>query len=49
MHDNIDHAAPNVAFKDSHYYKQKRHLRGLMNEKSLKSLKHEIKEGMGDH
>merc|ERR1712079_695572 len=47
MYDNIDSGKPDVKFKDSQYYKQKRHLDGMMGPKELNNLKKTIKQ-MGD-
>lgn len=43
MYDEIDSANPDVKFKDSEYYKQKRHLNGMIGSQGLKSLKQKIK------
>lgn len=48
MYDKIDIANPTVSFKNSNYYKQKRHLGGLMSQQSLSKLKNQIK-GMAEH
>lgn len=48
MHDNIDDDNPSVPFKESNYYREKHHLKGLMTKKSLKQLNHQIRD-MGEH
>lgn len=48
MYEKVDEENPNVPFKESNYYKQKRHLRGLLSKEGLKGLKNQIKN-MGDH
>ena len=48
MYDKIDDENPNIAFKESLYYRNKRHLGGMMSQKNLKELKRKI-EGMGEH
>ena len=44
MYDDSDMANPDVKFKDSQYYKQKKHLDGMMGPEGLKNLKLQIKQ-----
>lgn len=45
MYDMIDgENAGSVPFKDSQYYRQKRHLGGFMTKENLRKLKRQIKE-----
>ena len=48
FYDKIDQVNPEVAFKDSEYYRQKHHLGGLLGKKGLKQLQKKIND-MGEH
>ena len=49
MYDHVDGDNPNISFKESVYYQEKRHLGGMMSQKSLSQLKNRIRVEMGEH
>ena len=49
MYDHVDSENPNISFKESVYYQEKRHLGGMMSQKSLRQLKNKIRVEMGEH
>lgn len=48
MYDDVDKDDPTVSFKESKYYREKHHLGGLLNRRSLKTLNRMIRD-MGEH
>ena len=45
---DVDDGNPNVPFKDSKYYRDRHHLKGLMNKKQIKQLHKDI-NSFGQH